>query len=120
MSELSDQLREWVGEMIRLTNTLLRDAGEIELAQGGCRVLSQGDHCDCGLCVRDNEIARLQAIVDKPPTMWADEIEAARKELMLMLLSGGDAASHLSHIIKALRFAEAEAREADEAAKADA
>jgi len=30
--------------------------------RGGCRMLSEGDKCDCGLCKRDNEIARLQEI----------------------------------------------------------
>jgi len=28
--------------------------------RGGCRMLSEGDNCDCGLCVRDNEIERLK------------------------------------------------------------
>jgi hypothetical protein len=28
--------------------------------RGGCRMLSDGDKCDCGLCTRDNEIERLQ------------------------------------------------------------
>ena len=27
--------------------------------RGGCRLLSEGEACDCGLCKRDNEIERL-------------------------------------------------------------
>jgi hypothetical protein len=43
-----------------------RQAAEIERlkeavrVRGGCRLLSDGDKCNCGLCVRDNEIERLR------------------------------------------------------------
>ncbi len=33
----------------------------LRAASGGCRMLSEGDKCDCGLCKRDRELERLQA-----------------------------------------------------------
>jgi hypothetical protein len=62
------------GRDIDITNQLDADlrliadhqAAEIERlkeairVRGGCRMLSDGDKCDCGLCVRDNEIERLR------------------------------------------------------------
>jgi len=37
----------------------LKDA--LRASQGGCRMLSQGNKCDCGLCKRDRTIRRLSA-----------------------------------------------------------
>ncbi len=32
----------------------------LRAASGGCRILSEGDNCNCGLCKRDEEIERLR------------------------------------------------------------
>ncbi len=32
----------------------------LRASTGGCRILSEGNNCDCGLCKRDNEIERLK------------------------------------------------------------
>jgi len=45
-------------------NKRLKDAVRV---RGGCRMLSLGDQCDCGLCLRDAEIKRLQFEIDKRP-----------------------------------------------------
>ncbi len=39
----------------------LRD--QLRAGIGGCKILSQGDSCSCGLCKRDKKIELLQAIV---------------------------------------------------------
>ncbi len=35
----------------------------LRAAAGGCRILSEGNKCDCGLCKRDKEIERLEKVV---------------------------------------------------------
>jgi len=48
--------------------------------RGGCRMLSDGDKCDCGLCTRDNEIEQLQQ--DKADLL--EQLKDARKEISLL------------------------------------
>jgi len=66
-------------EMLRLK--------EAVRVRGGCRLLSQGDKCDCGLCKRDNEIKRL-----KEETILLALIAAERDELRAVVqeIDSGD------------------------------
>lgn len=49
----SDKLVKAKDEIERLQDAL-------RAVSGGCRMLSEGDKCDCGLCKRDREIHRLR------------------------------------------------------------
>lgn len=42
----------------------LRESGRDRM-RGSCRILSVGDECDCGLCMRDKQIADLRAKMEK-------------------------------------------------------
>jgi len=35
----------------------------LRAGRGGCKILSQGDACDCGLCKREQEIERLRGLL---------------------------------------------------------
>jgi len=37
----------------------------LRACRGGCKILSQGDACDCGLCKREREIERLRGENDE-------------------------------------------------------
>ncbi len=37
----------------------------LRAVHGGCRMLSEGSDCDCGLCKRDREIERLEEEIGK-------------------------------------------------------
>ena len=53
-------------ESIQEVFSLEKKAEQLQEAlrvRGGCRMLSDGEGCDCGLCKRDKEIERLHAIV---------------------------------------------------------
>ena len=54
----------WRAEMklsANLQRAVERLKDSLRASYGGCCMLSQGDACDCGLCKRDREIARLKA-----------------------------------------------------------
>jgi len=76
----------WMRTCDELTADCMRHKAEIQQlkeavrVRGGCRMLSDGDNCDCGLCVRDNEIAQLQQ--DKDDLL--EQLKDARREISLL------------------------------------
>jgi hypothetical protein len=76
---IAERLNEQAAEIKRLKEAIR--------VRGGCRMLSDGDKCDCGLCVRDNEIERLANRVAELTDhldwlRWSEEgVAEAKKEL---------------------------------------
>jgi chaperonin cofactor prefoldin len=67
----------------------------IESKPGACRMLSQGDACDCTLCKQDKEIARLQASWEQQVRFLNNEIERLQERI-------ADYDSQFSQIAQAL------------------
>ena len=64
-TDLNLKLALWMGAVDRDKRDLVAEVASLQdrlrAAHGGCRMLSEGSKCDCGLCKRDREIHRLQA-----------------------------------------------------------
>ena len=56
---MSDDQTRYCGQC-RLYEAEIERLREAVLERGGCRLLTLGDDCKCGLCIRDAEIERLQ------------------------------------------------------------
>ena len=59
---MSDDLAQ-AAALAGLHDYIERLEDRLRAARGGCKILSQGDQCDCGLYKRDREIERLREIV---------------------------------------------------------
>lgn len=66
---LADAANRWYAEFDKVRESDHKEVERLQdrlrAAHGGCRMLSEGDACDCGLCKRDNEIDCLKKERDK-------------------------------------------------------
>ncbi len=54
-------INQQAAEIGRLKAEIVSLQDRLRAAHGGCRMLSEGSMCDCGLCKRGRDIYRLQA-----------------------------------------------------------
>jgi len=47
----------------KISSEIRQLKNRLRAASGGCRMFSQGEHCDCGLCERDKAIKRLRGVL---------------------------------------------------------
>ena len=69
----------------------------LRAARGGCKMLSQGDECDCGLCKRDRKLAEchrlLRWLLDKLDNMsdgWWPELHEMNEWVKQAEKAGGE------------------------------
>jgi hypothetical protein len=64
-SDVSEHIASCTKHPMRAKEIEIERLKEAVRVRGGCRVLSEGNACDCGLCKRDAEIERLKKEAEK-------------------------------------------------------